>query len=215
VLRQAAREPPCVPSPAPGCAHPLICLSLQWLLWRKNNAGLLADVVCFQLWCAHGCGVLTDALHSWIHLRQSDAHRPGKILFCPSLVPCNVICSPRHLQALPRHFLISRRGIKEVYRAAERSGRGVQMWVRGCACVSPHMCSLLLFPNGVFSAHVSELPLTGQAPHTAGIPFIGLFSQSYTQKSYTFTEHRTWILSHLEIRAGKRPSDLYENCREE
>lgn len=54
------------------------------------------------------------------------------------------------------------------------------MWARVRACASPWDRSLLHFPDGVFSAHVSDLPLSGQVAHTAGISFFGLFSQSYT-----------------------------------
>lgn len=50
------------------------------------------------------------------------------------------------------------------------------MWVRVCVSAFPRDCSPLRFPDCVFFAHVSELPLTGQVAHTARISFSDLFS---------------------------------------
>lgn len=47
-----------------------------------------------------------------------------------------------------------------------------------CVCASP--CSLLHFPEGAFSAHVSELPLNRQGAYTDCISFFDLLSQTYT-----------------------------------
>lgn len=49
-----------------------------------------------------------------------------------------------------------------------------------CICASPR--SLLHFPDGVYSAHVSEFPLTRQVVHTDCISFFDLLSQIYTWK---------------------------------
>lgn len=52
-----------------------------------------------------------------------------------------------------------------------------------CVCTSP--CSLLRFPDGAFSAHVSELPLNRQGAFTDCNSFFDLLSQTYTWKFNT------------------------------
>lgn len=109
------------------CPAQLQAVPIPSLLHHSGGSfGAKIMLGCSQMRCAHGCDVLMGAMCSWICLSPTHACRPGKILSCPSPVPHCVICSSRHLQALPGHFLRSRRCIKDVYRAAERSG--------GCRC---------------------------------------------------------------------------------
>lgn len=122
--------------------------------------------------------MLMGAMHSRICLHPVMHIARGKFCHAQDLSPA----MQSAVQGISKFYL-------DTFSAAEDAQKKLIMLLRGlgrgCRYVcrgvymSPQDCSLLHYPDGVFSVDVSVLLLTRQVAQTAGISFFGLFSQSY------------------------------------